>query len=455
MKVGFLSKFHISRKKVIVIVVIVVIVAALFYSCSRASRIAREKMIPTTSVTVLKKTNLQDSISISGTIQSKNSENVYTMLNYPVKTISAKVGDAVKAGDVLAVLDTSTLEKDVQGAQYSTKSSQDIASLSLQKAKSDYENMLYLYNNNLNTELVNAKAAVTSAKQDLDSEKSNYDYNEFLYNSGELSKMALDQEKAKLTSAQNAYNKANTTLTATQNKANQDLKTAKNAYDQAQAKYNDKSQQVTLDKQQQNLKDAVITAPVSGTVTVSNAVEGMPGNGILFTLEDMDNLIVNTEIQEYDVGQVTVGKKVIIKTDATGDTEIAGEVTRVAPAATASTQGTSSVTFAAEIKILDHNPKLKIGMKARMNIILDEKSDVYAVPYDSVLHNQDGSAYVLIAVKDETKGFVAKEQPVQTGLENDISIEISGSGLSDGMKIISNPDNLKAGSTLKLPEGTA
>lgn len=455
MKVGFLSKFHFSRKKVIVVVLILAVVAALFYSCSRSARIAREKMTAATSVTALKKTNLQDSVSVSGTIQSKNSENVYTMLNYPVKQISAKVGDTVKAGDVLAVLDTSTLEKDVQGAQYSTKSAQDIASLSLQKAKSDYENALYLYNNHLNTELVNAQAAVTSTKQDLDSEKSSYDYNEYLYNSGELSKMVLDQEKAKLTAAQDAYDKAVTTLTATQNKVSQDLKTAKNAYAQAQAKYNDKSQQVTLDKQQQNLKDAVITAPVAGTVTVSNAVEGTPANGILFTVEDMDNLIVNTEIQEYDVGQVAVGKKVIIKTDATGDTEIAGEVSRVAPAATASTQGTSSVTFAAEIKIIDHNPKLKIGMKARMNIILDEKSNVYAVPYDAVLHKADGSAYVLVAVKDEKKGYVAKEQPVQTGLENDISIEISGAGLSDGIKVVSSPENLKAGASLKLPEGTA
>ncbi len=451
MKVGS-SKF--SKKKIIAVVLIVAVVAALLYSCSRASTLKRGAAAATTSVTTLKKTSLQDSISISGTIQSKTSENVYTTLNNPVKQVNAKVGDIVKVGDVLATLDTSTLEKDVQGAEYSTKSAEESASLNLQKAKSDYENALYLYNNHLNSELVNAQAAVTSTQQDLNTQKSSYDYNQYLYDSGELSKMALDQEKAKLTSAQNAYDKAVTTLTYTQNKVSQDLKSAKNNYDVAQTKYDDKSQRTTLEKQQQNLKNSIITAPFGGTVTVANAVVGATANGVLFTVEDMNNLIVNTEVKEYDVAQVTVGKKVVIKTDATGETEIAGEVSRVAPAATESTQGTSSVTFAVEIKITDHNPNLRIGMKARMNIILEEKSDIYVVPYDAVLHKADGSAYVLAAVKD-ANGYKAKEQPVKTGMETDISIEISGTGLSDGMHVVSTPENLSAGSVLKLPEETA
>ena len=450
MKVGFLNKLHFNKKKVIVLIVVLVVVGGLFYSCSRSAAAAKEKMIPKTTVTALKKTSLQDSVSVSGTIQSKTSENVYTMLTYPVQHIPVKVGDTVKAGDMLAKLDTSSLEKDVTGAQYSTKSAEQSALLSLQKAKSDYDNAVYLYNNHLNSDLVNAQAAVTSTQQDLKTAQTDYDYNKFLYDNGELSKMALDQEQAKLTATQNAYSKAVTTLTFTQNKVSQDLKAAKNSYDLAQAKYNDKSQQITLEKQQQNLRDGIIIAPVDGVVTVSNAVVGVSGNGVLFKIEDMNNLIVNTEIKEYDVGQVTVGQKVIIKTDATGETEIAGEVSRVAPAATESTQGTNSVTFAAEVKITDKNPKIKIGMKARMNIVLAEKSDIYVVPYDAVLHKADGSAYVLVAVQDEKGGYKAKEQPVQTGLENDISIEISGTGLSDGMRVVSNPENLSAGASLKI-----
>lgn len=76
-----------------------------------------------------------------------------------------EVGDTVKAGDVLAVLDTSTVSKDVEQAQYTAKSTEESNRLILEKAKSDYDNQLYQYNNNLNSELLNAKAAVTSSNK--------------------------------------------------------------------------------------------------------------------------------------------------------------------------------------------------------------------------------------------------------------------------------------------------
>lgn len=444
-----LHKVHFSKKRIIVLAVLAVVVAGGVYSFSRAGAAAKENAIPTVQATTLKKTSLQDSVSVSGTIASGTSQNVYTTLSLPVKTVGVKVGDKVKKGDVLATLDTGTLSKDIESAQYSTKDAEDSARISLQKAQADYSNALQQYNSNQNSELVSVKSAVTDAQQNLDTAKTSYSYNQYLYNSGELSKMLLDQEKTKLDAAQNAYDKAKSMLASTQNKVTQDLKTLKNAVDLAQAKYSDKSQNVMLEKQQQNMKDAIITAPSDGTVTALSASVGAMPAGVLFTLEDTQDLIVKTEIKEFDVAKVTVGKKVTVKTDATGNTETVGEVTRVSPAATASTQGTNNVTYAAEIKIPNPGPELKIGMKARLNIILTEHSDIYTVPYDAVQRKADGSAFVFAAVKDGA-GYKAKEIPVQTGLENDVSIEISGSDIKDGVQIVNDAENISAGSALKL-----
>lgn len=55
-------------------------------------------------------------------------------------------------------------------------------------------------------------------------EKSTYEYDKYLNSIGELSKMALDQEAAKLQTLQNTYDKAVSTLSTTQNKVQQDLK---------------------------------------------------------------------------------------------------------------------------------------------------------------------------------------------------------------------------------------
>lgn len=429
------TKKKFSWKKIVALVLILAVTAGIFYSCSRFA--GKQRAAATTAVTVLKKGSLRDSVSVSGAIKSNTSQNVYTALSYPVKEVRVKVGDTVKAGQVLAVLDTASLENDIESAKNTAENTKQSAALALKKAKSDYENALYLYNNNLNMDLVNANAALTSAQQALDAAKAKY---------------AQDRNQAALDTAQTAYDKANTTLTYTKNKVSQDLKTLKNNYDSAVIKANDRSQQDNLDKLQQNLNKATITAPVDGTVTASNAVAGAAAavSGPMFTIQDTGALMVSAEIKEYDVDQVTVGKKVILKTDATGDDEIPAEISSVAPAATQGTEGTSSVTYTADIRITKQDPRLKIGMKARLSIVLAEKADVYSVPYDAVLHKGDGSAYVLVAEKDDKGVTRAKELPVTAGLETDISIEISGSGLKDGLQVISTPENITAGAALKL-----
>lgn len=430
------KKKKLTWKKATVLILMLAVVAGIFYFYPRFSK--NRRAVATVSVSTLKKGSLRDTVSVSGEIKSKNMRSVFTTLAYPVKEVKVGVGDTVKTGQVLAVLDTDSLERDIESAEDTANNTKQSADLALQQAKSNYENAQYLSSHNLNMDLVNANAALSSAQQALDAAKAAY---------------AKNHDQAALDAAQSAFDKANTTQAAVQNKAAQDLKALKNNYDAAVIKANDHSQQDNLDKMRQTLKSATITAPVDGTITASNATVGAAAAaaaGPLFTIQDTGSLTVNAEIKEYDVDQVTPGKKVILKTDATGDKEIAAEVSSVAPAATQGTGGTGSVTYAAEIKIVQPDPRLKIGMKARLNIILEEKSDVYAVPYDAVLHKNDGAAYVLAAEKDDKGVFRAKEVPVTTGLETDISIEISGSELKNDLQIVDTPENITAGAALKL-----
>lgn len=51
-----------------------------------------------------------------GEIKSKESTNIYSTLNNPVQEVKVKEGDKVKVGDVLAVLDSNGLEKDIEQA---------------------------------------------------------------------------------------------------------------------------------------------------------------------------------------------------------------------------------------------------------------------------------------------------------------------------------------------------
>lgn len=436
-----------TKKKIIILVIILAVVACIVYFFSLSAKAGN--IHANISCSTLKKTTLQDTVSVSGTVQSNDSTNVYTTLTLPVQKVNVSVGDVVKKGDVLAVLDTGSLVKDVEQQQYATKSSDDAASLALQKAQSDYTDALSQYNNDTNSAVLSAKPQVDSAKSALDAETSTYQYDQFLYQNGQLSKMELDQEKTKYTKAQNDYNSAKVSLNAARSQAKQALSAAKNAYDTAVAKCADKSQRSALEKLQKNLQDATIVAPVDGMVTYKNVGVGSVPNGILFKVENTSDLIVNTEVKEVDTAKMKPGDKVSITSDATGSDKISGVVDSIAPAATEKTQGTGDVTFAAKVRVTGKNPDLKIGMKAKMTIIMQEKPNVYVVSYDSIVTNSDGSSSVVVAQKNGSL-YQAKIVPVKTGMETDVSVEVSGSGLADGAKILNSPEGIKAGDALQL-----
>lgn len=442
--------FRPTKKKIIILAVILVGIIGIAYSCSLQSK---AKSVHTgIATTTLKKSTLQNTVSVSGTVHSDNPVNVYTTLSAPVAKTCVSVGDKVKKGDILAVLDSKGLQKDLEQQQYATADSETSADLSLQKAKSDYSNAMYVYNSDLSSGLLTAKSTLSSSKGALDTETSTWNYDQYLYKNGQLSKMELDQEQVKYNKAVSDYSAAQQSMTAAQNQANQDLKAAKNAYDAAVAKCADKSQRATLEKLQQNMQDSNIVAPADGTITYKNVTVGVAPNGILFKIENTGDLIVDTQIKELDAAVITAGKKVIIKSDATGSAQIPGMVTSVAPAATESTEGTSDVTFAAKIKVTGSNPDLKIGMKAKLQIVEQEKSGIFVVPYDALVQKPDGTQSLFIAQKQGTL-YRAKEVPVKTGMESDVSIEISGSGLTEGTIVVNNPDGVKAGDILQLSKG--
>ena len=74
--------------------------------------------------------------------------------------------------------------------------------------------------------------------------------------------------------------------------------------------------------------------------------EGALGRGLLFVIEDTDNLIVKTNMSEFDLACVNLGDEVNIRADATGNAVFAGILTRIAPA---SALGSVYVAFESDV----------------------------------------------------------------------------------------------------------
>lgn len=440
------SKPKSTKKRILFVSLALVAVVGIVCTVTTVGRARRAR--EGVACEVLKKTDLRDTVSVSGVIQSRNSHSVYSTMTYPVAKVSVSVGDAVKKGDILAVLDTSSLEKDMEQQKATMSTSNASAALAVQQASDSYETALDLYNHGQSPDIVSASSQLDSAKSALQTEQDTYNATKFSYDNGQVSKTEMNAESAKLSQAKKAVTNAQKTLDAAKKKAQQDLRTAQSNYQDAVNKAADKSQQAALEKIQKSLDDCIITAPADGTVTVCDAAVGAVPNGVLFKVEDPASLEVDTQVKEIDVDSVKPGSKATVTTDATGDAAAAASVTSVAPAATQSTQGTGDVTFDAKVAVTGQNPSLRIGMTARVSIVLQEKSSVFAVPYDALLQKPDGS-YVLMAAEKSGSLYKVREIPVKTGLETDVSVEISGEGLKDGLTYVSSPESVSAGDAVQ------
>ena len=370
-----------------------------------------------TQTFALAKTDLLDSVLVSGTVISSNTESVYSKAaNYTVKKVYFEVGDKVKAGDILAQLDTASLEFDIRQTELNLKNAE--ASLKNEDASNQYN-------------LQNALNSLESASIELENSQDNVDQVKELYGAGASSQNELSQAESALERAQLSYDNSKAALENTRSK---NTTTTKN---------NIEIQRIALEKQKKTLNDAKIIAPIDGTVTMVNAKEDGSATGILFVIEDTENLIVSTAIGEYDISLIKLKQEVIIKTDSTGDKQFLGNISKIAPTAikdaSGNTASTSNVQFDTEITMKDKDPNIKIGMNVRLTIKLNEKKGVYSVPYDTIATEADGSQwiYVLEAVQNDSKSQnAAKKIQVQTGMTTDMYVEISSPDLKDGMKVL-------------------
>lgn len=254
--------------------------------------------------------------------------------------------------------------------------------------------------------------------------------------------------------AQTAYDNAEKNLTIAKRNAQQQLRTYEDSLTKTQLNASDPSRAIELQKLRKQLSEAEITAPISGTVTAVNVEVGDKASGVLFVIENAEALKINTSIKEYDLMSVQNGMKAIISADAIPNMKYNGKVSFIAPAAKKAADGTtksgsSTVEFESEVDVTDAKTDLRIGMNAKVNIIVEEKQGVLAVPYDAVITDVDGTSYVYIAEQNGDK-YTVKKVVVTIGMETDFLLEIISDELKEGDIVITSPQMVSEGAVVLL-----
>ncbi len=251
----------------------------------------------------------------------------------------------------------------------------------------------------------------------------------------------VNNRKREYDSAQDAYNTSRDNFNS-QIATLQDQVTTS----QLSTSMSDNSSQSQVRTIQNQIEDGVIKSTVNGTVTSVNVKAGDIYTGsTIAVIEGCEDFIVEAEIDEYDIPDVKVGMRVLIKTDATREEELEGKIVYVASSATNSqsssltqmataTPGNSAATYTVKIELQTPNDRLRLGMNAKLSIITDSREKVWSVPYEAVYDREDGTSYIEILKNEETKE--KQELNVKRGLEGTYYVEIESDELKDGMNVV-------------------
>ena len=289
-----------------------------------------------------------------------------------------------------------------------------------------------------------AQAAKLQAKSALEANRSSTD----------AADSALDQAELGVQSAQNSYNTAVAQQAATQAAIQQQIDSYRDAVTSAQIQGDTTAQELALEQLYKQLEDATVTAPISGTVTAVYAEEGVPSQGLLFVIEDIDHLEISTTIKEYDITSVEVGMPALIRTDAIDDKEFQGTLLEISPTASKSgDSNNSNVLFDATVGVDDQQTGLRVGMNTRMDIVVAQKENVFGVPYDAVHTAEDGSSFIIVVEplqNEKGESFVTRYIPVTTGMETDFYMEVISDQLSEGLQIVATGELIAEGTAVQV-----
>ena len=282
-----------------------------------------------------------DAVASTGTLQPVISVTVGSQVSANIAWLGADFNSIVKKGQVIAKLDPTLFQSQVNQAKAQLSQSQ----AALQNAKAQ-----------LTRDTANANYLRLTYQRDAD-----------LFKQKLISQDQLDQAKA-------AADQAAASLDL--DKANIQQQTAN--IEQATAQ---------LNTSQTNLDHTIITSPIDGIVTTRSVDVGqtvqasMTAPQLFVIAEDLTRMQVSANIDESDVGRITPGQDVTFRVDAFPGVDFHGTVAQIRLNPTVVNNVT---TYATMIQVPNNDLRLKPGMTTNLKIQVARRSDVLRVPNTAI-----------------------------------------------------------------------
>lgn len=411
------------RNLIIVTPVAVVALFLLFFLIWKwRSPAATEEAAPvvvSVKVAKVEKETIAAPVSAVGTIFPREQATVAAKISAQIKTMALLKNKLVKAGEVIAVLESRDLV---------AQRNEAVAALNQERANERSVTTGTIPQTNAQDQkaLRDAQARVRTAS-------ATYDRRLALYQKGGISKKDLEASQMDLTTAENELRLAEQTLVLRAKSLNPNDRALAAARVQAA-----QQRVATLDAQ---LSYATIRAPITGIVTDQFQYEGefAAAGGRLVNIADISQVIVKAPFADTVAAQLKVGDTVrVLPTDTTAE-EMTGQVTLISRASDPLNR-----TVEVWVTLANGAGRLRANGAAQVTAATLTKKEAIVVPASAVTLDASNANEGTVMVVDAAN--VAHETKVRVGIRTPDKIEIA-EGLQGGETVVIEGN-------YALPDGT-
>lgn len=434
-------------------IALILVAAALMSGCgsrggARAGRqTASPNPIPTAAA---KMTTVRATSTISGIIAPFQNVALSSSLSEPTDSVPVSEGDHVRAGEVLAVLDTADLQAQLAQAQAAVVTDERTAA----SADAKVTQIRYTARLNIGTandQVKSAQAALARAQHTLTLDTANLQRDKELLAGGYIAQQAFDQQQTLVNNDQAAVRtaQANLQTTVTQQQVNGNNSAGLQAANIASAIADANASHAMVDQAraqvrglQTTISKATIVSPVDGVIVNRNLNPGeYPGARTVFTIQQLNQVYAELNASSADTFAIPVGAPVSMSVSGGGTNTYSGKVVAVLGQVTP-----GSTDFTVKVVVQNPDGKLHSGLPVSATISLPAITGV-GIPTAAFL--DDTHTSVMIA-DDELTDVVAKTVHVRelasdgttsivTGIKAGQAVVANGQlGVTDGQSLANN-----------------
>jgi HlyD family secretion protein len=324
----------------------------------------------------------------------------------PIKVFHVNKGSMVRAGQLLAELESQDLQAAVAENQ-----------AAYEQAEATYQ---LTVRTTVPQEAQKAELDVKAAQDAVNAQEKRYNNLLNLNKEGAIAQRDVDEALVALTQARNQLQIAQRKM--------QDLQgVGQEATLRAAAAQRDASRR-RLEASQVQLGYSKITSQIDGVVTDrplfagETAPSGMP----ILTIMDLSSVIAHAHVSQQDASQLKLGDAASLFV-AEGEKPVAGKVTQISPAL-----DPANTTVEVWIQAANPGARLKAGTSVRVEIVAKSVPIALVVPESAIVTDESGATFVMLI----GEGDKPKKQAVMLGIHDAGNVQVV-EGLKGGDRVVS------------------